>query len=213
MIGTAVLLGVLGALLAPRAAALAGDASSAWTGRVPLALLAAAGGAAAAAVADGVAELVGLAGLALGCAVLVAVDLACHRLPDVVMLPTALVLLGGLTVAAATAASWPTLGRAALGGLALGTGFLVLALISPRAIGLGDVKLAGVLGVLLGWFGWDALLLGLVATFVLGGVVALLLLATRRASRSTPLAFGPWLVLGAVCGVTMVELAAAGFTP
>lgn len=208
---TALLLAVSGAVAAPWAAALAGAELSSWTGRLPLAVLAGLGGAGAAAVATSPAELLGLAALALGCAVLVAVDLACHRLPDVVTLPTAVALLAGLAAAAALDAGWPRLGGAVLGGAAVGAGFLLLALASPRAIGLGDVKLGALLGLLLGWFGWDAVLAGVVAAFVVGGAAAIVLLVSGRATRRTPLAFGPCLVLGAAAGVALVT--SGGLTP
>jgi leader peptidase (prepilin peptidase)/N-methyltransferase len=210
---TAVVVAAASGLLSGWAVTLAGKRSG-WTSWWRLALLGGLGGAGAAMIADGVAELVAFAALALGCAVLVAVDLAAHRLPDVVTGPTAAALLIGLAVAAAGAdpAAWSDLGRAVLAGLALGAGFLVLALISPQALGLGDVKLAALLGVFLGWFGWSAVLLGVVATFVLGGLVALLLLATRRASRTTALAFGPALVLGAAVAAGLTH-AGASLTP
>lgn len=208
--GAAAVLVVAGAVLPVHR--LAREEPGPWVGRVAVAILAACGGAAAALLADSWIELVTFALFALGCAVLVAVDLDSHRLPDVVTLPTAVVLLAGLTVAAWQEQAWPDLGRALLAGLALGVGFLTLALISPRALGLGDVKLAGLLGLFLGWFGWTAVLAGVVATFLLGGLVAVLLLVFGRASRSTALAFGPWLVVGAGVGAAIAG-AAPTFTP
>ncbi|WP_420114244.1 prepilin peptidase [Pseudactinotalea sp.] len=183
-----------------------------WVSRPAVAILAACGGLAAGLLAGTWVELVTFALLALGCAVLVAVDLDSHRLPDVVAVPTGAVLLAGLTLAAWQEDAWADLGRALLGCLVLGVGFLTLALISPRALGLGDVKLAAVLGLFLGWFSWTAVLAGVVATFLLGGVVAVVLLTLARASRSTALAFGPWLVLGAGVGAAVAG-SAAPFTP
>lgn len=68
-------------------------------------------------------------------------------------------------------------------------------------MGGGDVKLAGVLGIALGWVGWSALAVGAVAGFVFGGLYGMLLLATRRAGRRTAVAFGPWMLLGAWTGI------------
>ncbi|WP_162458243.1 prepilin peptidase [Pseudactinotalea terrae] len=181
----------------------------AWTSRVAVALLAALAGAGAAVLAEGWLQLVTFAALGLGCAVLVAVDLDCHRLPDVVTIPTAATLVAGLVVVSAQQGQWDPLGRALAAGVVLGLAFLALALISPRSLGLGDVKLAGLLGVFLGWFGWTSVLVGVVATFLLGGLAAVVLLAFARASRSTALAFGPWLVLGAVAAVAVTS---AGLT-
>jgi leader peptidase (prepilin peptidase)/N-methyltransferase len=77
--------------------------------------------------------------------------------------------------------------------------YLVLALVSPGGggLGYGDVKLAGLLGLLLGWLGWGSVILSVVAAFVIGGVIALILLLSGRASRSTHIAFGPSMILGA----------------
>lgn len=196
VVGTAALVAVAAGLLATSARTLA-DRDSRATGAPVLASLGALGGAGAASWARDPVELATFAVLALGCVLLVVVDLASHRLPDVVTAPTAVALLLGLAIAAGLAADWGALLRAVLAGLALGTAFLLLALASPRAIGLGDVKLAALLGVFLGWFGWATVLTGVVATFVLGGLAALTLMAAGRATRSTALAFGPWLVLGA----------------
>jgi len=86
-----------------------------------------------------------------------------------------------------------------LAGLALFVGYLVLALVSPGGggLGLGDVKLAGVLGLLLGWLGWGPAIVSVLAAFVIGGVIALILLLVGRASRSSHVAFGPSMILGA----------------
>jgi leader peptidase (prepilin peptidase)/N-methyltransferase len=206
--GTATALAAIGTVLPVRR--LVRGEPGPWTSRVGVAVLAALAGTGAALAADGWLLLVTLAALGLGCAVLVAVDLDCHRLPDVVMVPTASALVAGLLVLAAQQGQWSTFGRALAAGAVLGVAFLVLALISPRSLGLGDVKLAALLGVLLGWFGWSSVLTGVVATFLLGGVAAVVLLALGRASRSTALAFGPWLVLGAAVAVAA---ASAGLTP
>lgn len=204
VVGTAVLVAVAAGLLTPSARILAERPSRA-TGPVVLVTLGALGGAAAGWWARDPVELATFAVLVLGCVLLVVVDVASHRLPDVVTAPTAVALLLGLAVAAALGPDWGVLVRAVLAGLALGTAFLLLALASPRAIGLGDVKLAALLGVFLGWFGWGTVLTGVVATFVLGGLAALTLMAAGRASRTTALAFGPWLVLGAGVAATLAR--------
>lgn len=178
-----------------------------WTSRAALALLGGLGGAGAALLGRDWVEVATFAVLGLGCAVLVAVDLDCHRLPDAVALPTAGLLIAGLAAGASRLAAWDDLWRALLAGLVVGSGFLVMALASPRSLGLGDVKLAAILGVFLGWFGWSAVLTGVVATFLLGGVAAVMLLAFTRADRRTPLAFGPWLVLGTCVAGALTRLA------
>ncbi len=130
--------------------------------------------------------------------VLVVVDLQHHLLPDRVLLPAGLVALALLGVVAAASGEWTALGRALLGALALSAGLLALAWVNPSGLGLGDVKLGLVLGLYLGWFGWAHLLTGVVLGFVLQAVLAVVLLALRRAGRDTQLAFGPALLAGAL---------------
>jgi leader peptidase (prepilin peptidase)/N-methyltransferase len=78
--------------------------------------------------------------------------------------------------------------------------YVILALINPSGLGLGDVKLSGALGALLGWLGWPAVLAGTLAAFALNAVVALVLLASRRVTAKSGIAFGPAMILGAVLG-------------
>ena len=89
--------------------------------------------------------------------------------------------------------------RAVLAGSALYMVYLVLALVSPGGggLGLGDVKLAGVLGLLLGWLGWRPAIVSIFAAFLTGGVIALILLLSGCATRSSHMAFGPCMILGA----------------
>lgn len=135
------------------------------------------------------------------------VDLRAHRLPDLLTLPTAVTtaaLLGLATLLPGSVGSWRT---ALLGGLALGGGYFVLFLIHPRGMGLGDVKLALTLGIVLGWYGWTVLLLGAFAGFVLGACYGTTLLLSGRADRKTAMPFGPFMILGALLGVVLAGLA------
>jgi leader peptidase (prepilin peptidase)/N-methyltransferase len=136
--------------------------------------------------------------LLAGTAVLLAVvDLQHRVLPNRVLLPAfvggAVLLLG----AAAGTGAWGSLTRAVLGALALFAVFLGLALISPSSLGMGDVKLAGLLGLYLGWLGWGAVLAGGVAGFLVQAGVAVALLAARRVRRDSELPFGPAMLVGA----------------
>lgn len=132
-------------------------------------------------------------------AVLTLVDLEVHRLPDVLTLPAypAAALL--LSWCSATTGDWPALARAAACSCVAVLVFALAVVLSPaqQGLGLGDVKLAGVLGALLGWFSWVAAAYGLLAGFVLGGLVAVALLLGRRASRRSTISFGPAMVAGA----------------
>jgi leader peptidase (prepilin peptidase) / N-methyltransferase len=134
---------------------------------------------------------------ALGVA-LAAIDLQVQRLPDRLTLPAYPALLALLVAAAVLGHhAWP-LARAVLGGLALGGTYLLLGLIRPGGIGGGDIKLAGLAGLALGWLGWSAVLDGAALGFVLAAVVALALLAARRISLRSHLSFGPFLIGGAL---------------
>ncbi|MFG2128419.1 prepilin peptidase [Streptomyces sp. NPDC048751] len=132
---------------------------------------------------------------------LAAVDLRVRRLPNPLTLPlaaAALVLLGLAALAPEHAGDWTT---ALLGSLALGVGYLVLHLINPGGMGLGDVKLALGAGAVLGWYGWPTLMLGTFAGFLLGALYGGVLVLARRADRKTAIPFGPFLIAGAFLGL------------
>lgn len=137
--------------------------------------------------------------LVLAGAALAAVDADVHRLPNALTLPLVpaqLVLVG---VASAVLDAPDSFRRSLVAAALVGGAFLVLAFVLfGRSIGMGDAKLMVSLALVLGWFGWGTLLTGVYLGFLLGGVAAVLLLVTRRASRGTHLAFGPYLVAGAL---------------
>jgi leader peptidase (prepilin peptidase)/N-methyltransferase len=122
------------------------------------------------------------------------IDLAVQRLPDMLTVPACAGTLLLLT-AAALAGEPGSLGRAAAAAAAVTAVFLVLAFVA--GMGLGDVKLAPAIGALLGWNSWMSLWWGTVAGFLLGAVCAVVLLAAGRDRRSQ-LAFGPFMVIGAL---------------
>ena len=76
--------------------------------------------------------------------------------------------------------------------------FSLLAAFSKGGIGGGDVRLAPVLAMFLGWLGASHVYIGLGSGFFIGGVAAAGMIVTRRASASTRIAFGPFLCIGAV---------------
>ena len=77
----------------------------------------------------------------------------------------------------------------------------MLALLNASGLGGGDVKLAPTLGLLLGWSGWSAVVVGAAAAFVLGAAAALLLLALRRIGRKGVIPFGPFMFAGTYVGL------------
>jgi leader peptidase (prepilin peptidase)/N-methyltransferase len=76
--------------------------------------------------------------------------------------------------------------------------FLALSFMSKGGIGSGDVRLAPVLAMFLGWMGWSYVYMGLASGFILGGIWALALMFMGRANRSSHISFGPFLCVGAV---------------
>jgi len=141
--------------------------------------------------------------LAFIAVVLSLVDIAEKRLPNAVVYPSLVVLPALLMIASASSGSWSALVGAFLGGAALFTFYFVLALVSPSSIGMGDVKLAAVLGLALGYLGWTSVLVGSVAAFLVGGLVALVALAARRVTLQGSIPFGPSMLAGAFLGVLL----------
>jgi leader peptidase (prepilin peptidase) / N-methyltransferase len=135
----------------------------------------------------------GIVGVALA-----AIDIATQRLPDPLTLPAYPILITLLVVAALASHDFAALGRALLGGLALAGAFLVLALVRPGQLGGGDIKLAGIAGLAMGWLGWPTLIVGAALGFVLSALASLALIAARRLTLRSAICFGPFLIGGAL---------------
>jgi leader peptidase (prepilin peptidase)/N-methyltransferase len=139
--------------------------------------------------------------LAFICVVLAVIDASTRRLPNRITYPAFPLVLTLLLAASVGLGDLGRLGRGLLAAVAVGTFFLALALISPRGMGLGDVKLAPTLGLALGWLSWGAVAVGIFAGFLLGGLAGLGAIAVLGLTRKSLLPFGPWLVTGALLGV------------
>jgi leader peptidase (prepilin peptidase) / N-methyltransferase len=129
---------------------------------------------------------------------LAAIDISVQRLPDRLVLPAYPVMIVLLGIAALIGHNGTALVRALIGGLALAGVYLVLALLRPGGIGGGDVKLAGLTGLALGWLGWPILIAGAVLGFILSAVVSLALIAARRITLRSMICFGPFMLGGAL---------------
>ena len=132
---------------------------------------------------------------------LAVIDLDVRRLPDRIVLPAygvGVALLGAVDALRGDAGAF---GTAAIGAGAGVLFFYTPYRAKPGGMGLGDVKLAGVLGLFLGQLGVAQLVVGLFGGFVLGGVFGVVLLLTRRAGRRSAIPFGPWMLAGAWLGV------------
>ncbi|WP_347233254.1 prepilin peptidase [Cryobacterium sp. MDB1-18-2] len=129
------------------------------------------------------------------------IDLDVHRLPNSIVLPGYAV--GGLLLGAASIvdSDYAALLGGAIGLAVLWTAYFLMAFLYPGGMGLGDVKLAGVLGLFLGYIGWGEFIIGSFAAFLLGGIFGIGLLISRRASRKSGIPFGPWMLVGAWIGI------------
>ena len=166
-------------------------------------VLGAAGLAGATLVTDVRPAVVALGWAAAAAVVLAGVDLLCHRLPDRVTYPAVAACSVALLTDAAVTGAWGAVARAAgaaVAALALAT---VARLAAPGGLGGGDVKLLGLLGLVLGWAGWGVVLGGVFLGFLIGALGSLLLIAVGRAGWRTRVAFGPPLLLGACLALAL----------
>ena len=129
------------------------------------------------------------------------IDLEWRRLPNAIVLPSAVVLAVLLAVAAGVGGDWWALGRAGIGAVALFGFYAALAVLYPAGMGWGDVKVAGLIGGVLGFLSWSALIVGGFGGFVVGALVGVAVMAAGRGGRKTAIPFGPSMLAGALIAV------------
>jgi leader peptidase (prepilin peptidase)/N-methyltransferase len=132
---------------------------------------------------------------------LAVIDLEHHLLPNRIVGPATGLGVALLGLAAVVGGQGSDLLRAVVAAAVLFAVHLVMALVAPSGLGMGDVKLAGLLGLYLGWLGWGAVVVGAFAAFVVQAVVALALLAARRIGLRGELPFGPAMLAGAALAI------------
>ncbi len=150
-------------------------------------------------------------GLFVVALILTEIDTREHRLPNRIVFPTALAVVFLCFADAIWRGDVATLTRSLLGGWVLLGGYWLLyrgptahaesGATNARGMGGGDVKLAFPLGMVLAWHGWVPLLVGTMSAFVLAGTWAVSAMVFGRANRDTLIAFGPFMMMGAVIGV------------
>ena len=132
------------------------------------------------------------------------VDLRMHRLPDRYTLSlwavTAIALFSGLSNPLVTGQIEGAVFSSAVVVVLL----WLLAEWPGRPLGFGDVKLGGVIGLQLGFYGLDAALLALALSVLIGGVCAVWMVITKRMSASGHLAFGPFMAMGTLVTLALV---------
>ncbi|MBI2168096.1 MAG: prepilin peptidase [Actinobacteria bacterium] len=129
------------------------------------------------------------------------IDLEHYIVPNRILVVVAPATGAMLLVAAAIDGEWGSLGRSAVAAAAAFTGLLVVHLISPRGMGMGDVKLAFLLGLALGWLSWGHVALGLFLGFLYGAVVGGALVVTGVRGRRQAVPFAPFLAAGTLTAI------------
>jgi prepilin signal peptidase PulO-like enzyme (type II secretory pathway) len=130
--------------------------------------------------------VVGYAAFLIGISVY---DVRRHRIPNVAVYPAVLVATA-VAFVRPDGAWWTFL----LSGLGAAAFFIVLGSLSRGSMGMGDAKLAALIGLVAGW---PAVLVALFVAFALGAVTGVLLMAIGRLGRRDPLPFAPALAVGA----------------
>jgi len=139
------------------------------------------------------------------------IDIDVHKLPSQIVLPGYAVGAALFTSASIVSSDYWVLLRTVIAMAALFLAYFLMAFVYPAGMGLGDVKLAGVLGLYLGWVGWGALIVGAIGAFILGGIYAFVLILGKRANRKSGIPFGPWMLVGAWLGIGVGNEAFAGY--
>lgn len=135
---------------------------------------------------------------------LAAIDLAVGRLPNQLILPSYLALIGLFGLAAAAVHDTSSMLRA-IAGMIIAAGFyLLLYVAAPGQLGGGDVKLGGLLGLALGWASWSTLLTGTLLGWLLAAVTQLALGAVGRQSADRQVRLGPFLIIGTLATLLVI---------
>lgn len=142
-------------------------------------------------------ELVFVAGLIA----LSAVDMERFLLPRKIVYPTAALVASSLLVAAGIDHHWRRFGIAAACAAASFAVFFAINFIRPAWMGFGDVRLAGLIGLALGWLGAWYVVVGFMAANLLGAILGIGLMVAGRATRRTALPYGVFLAAGSILAI------------
>ncbi len=134
------------------------------------------------------------------------VDADVHRLPRGLTRPAYPLLVGQLALASLASGDWTALRRALLAGAVLWVVYLVLAVVAAllgSGFGLGDVTLAGLVGLATGYVGVGAAVVATFAAFLLSGAYGVARIVLRRGTRKDDIAFGPWMLVGTLLALLL----------
>lgn len=134
--------------------------------------------------------------LALSC-----IDVEQMILPKKIVYPLTIVVTALFLLAAAETGRWHDFVIGAICAVGWFVVFFAMNLASPRLLGFGDVRLSLVLGLSLGWLGVDYVLLGFFAANLIGAVVGIALIATKRMERQSRVPYGVFLASGCALAV------------
>jgi leader peptidase (prepilin peptidase)/N-methyltransferase len=134
--------------------------------------------------------------LALSC-----IDLELLVLPKKIIYPSLILVALLLVMASAATHDWDRLLTGAIYGAGWFVVFFLMNFASPRVLGFGDVRLAPLLGLALGWLGWRYVVLGFFSANVIGAVIGISLIAMKRMKHDQPVPYGVFLAAGAALAV------------
>lgn len=140
------------------------------------------------------------------------VDVKHRVVPRVIVYSTLAAVAPLLVISAVVDHHMSYIGLCAAGGGASFGFFFLVHLLSPKGMGFGDVRLAGLVGTVLGWFGLQSVLAGFFLAFLTGALVGIILIAVFGGSRKTAMPFAPYMALGCVLGVMWGPALASGWT-
>ena len=138
-------------------------------------------------------------------AALAAIDLAEHRLPRTVVYSALAASAPMLAATAALTDNWTALDRAGLGAIAGFGALFAIHVCAPNGMGFGDVRLAALVGLYLGWISLPTLAGGLFLSFLTAAVTGLVLILFRRGRLHTVLPFGPFLAGGSILAALFIH--------
>jgi leader peptidase (prepilin peptidase)/N-methyltransferase len=134
--------------------------------------------------------------LALSC-----IDLELLVLPKKIIYPTLILVALLLVMASAATHEWDRLFTGAIYAAGWFVVFFLMNFASPRVLGFGDVRLAPLLGLALGWLGWRYVALGFFSANLIGAVIGISLIALKRMNRNQPVPYGVFLAAGAALAI------------
>lgn len=136
-----------------------------------------------------------------GLIALAAIDLERFLLPRKIVYATSIIVTLGLVLAAGLQDRWGHFGVAVICAVSAFVVFFTINAVKSAWMGFGDVRLAGLIGLALGWLGGWYVVVGFFAANLAGAIVGVAMMVAGRASRRTPLPYGVFLAGGSVVAI------------